>query len=235
MPLEDYIGGLYVQPPLDYRSAFLPGQIYWTPTFYLPPHPEVLFEVNPDPSEAKLRFEIRRATPKSFRGSHRPLASIRLQSVEELVAIKAKKRLVVLLSQENFEAADLVRRVAKGSKVHEKSYVCLPLYGVHREATEKGFPREVVARIRALMYNQFFYFPQYPEESETPLVYEAIGRLDRLQVFHRDSLAADPVRISLHPDLLEVLCEWIRFHLTGKLDENIAELRRELTGELYAS
>jgi hypothetical protein len=84
------------------------------------------------------------------------------------------------------------------------------------------------------MYNQFFYFPQYPDQAESPMVYEAIGRLDRLQVFHRDTLAADPVRVVLHSDLLEVLYEWVRFHLTGKVDENIAELRRELTRELYA-
>lgn len=235
MPLADYLTGFYVQPAPDYRQTFRPGQLYFAPTFYLPAHPDVLYEVAEDPTEERLRFEIRRMGPRSFHDIHRPLATIGLASSEELVAIKAKKRLVVLLSQENFVAEALGGRVARAAKIHERSYVCLPLYGVHRGAGERGFPPEVVVRIQALMYNQFFYFPPYPPGADQPIVYEGIGRLDRLQVFHRDTLAADPVRLALHPDFLEVLHEWVRFHLTGRIDHNIAELRRELTREIYGA
>ena len=37
------------------------------------------------------------------------------------------------------------------------------------------------------MYSQFFYFPPSSIE-ENPTVYEGIGRLDRIQAFHRDAL-----------------------------------------------
>lgn len=235
MPLADYLAGFYVQPGLDYRQTFLPGQLYRAPTFYLPPHPDVLYEVGEDPTEERLRFEIRRAGARSFQDGHRPLASIGLASAEELVAVKAKKRLVVLLSQENFVAEAMGERVARDVKLHERSYVCLPLYGVHRGAGDRGFPPEVVARIQALMYNQFFYFPPYPPGIDVPLVYEAIGRLDRLQVFHRDTLAADPLRLSLHQDFLLVLHEWVRFYQTGRIDDAIAQLRRLLIGEGYGA
>jgi hypothetical protein len=57
--------------------------------------------VVPDPAEARLKFEIRRVGDRSFRGSHRPLESVNLQATEERVAIKAKRRLVVLLSRPN--------------------------------------------------------------------------------------------------------------------------------------
>lgn len=235
MPLADYIGGFYIEPPLDYRTSFRPGQLYWAPAFFLPPHPDVLYEVSCDPSEAKLVFRIQPMTAKSFRGAHRPLATIQLPSTEELIAIRAKKRIVVLLSQENFVAEPTTSQAARSTKLHEQSYACLPLYGVHRAATEPGFPLEVVARIQALMYNQFFYLPQYPSTAEEPMVYEAIGRLDRIQVFHRDTLAFDPLRLALHPDLLFVLQEWMRNYLTGQIDGAISEMRRELIGELYGA
>jgi hypothetical protein len=150
------------------------------------------------------------------------------------VAIKAKKRLVILLSQKNYVAEEIAPQVAKDRKVHVESYVCLPLYGIHRGQGEQGFPSAVVSRVQALMYNQFFHFPGYPVEAERPIIYEAIGRLDRLQVFHRDTFAADPERYSLTPNCLSVLSEWVRAYLTGEVDQNILDLRSELIHELFA-
>jgi hypothetical protein len=207
--------------------------LYWVPTFYLPPHPEVLFEVNPQPTEKPLTFEIRRATGDSFKGSHRPIKSIGLEASEELVAVKAKTRIVVLLSQPNTVLDDLKQRVAKDRKIHEESYLCLPLYGVHSGQAYRGFPTEVVERIQALMYTQFFYFPASSSESN-PTIYEAIGRLDRIQAFHRDTLRAGAIRYALSDDCLWILREWVRAHMTGETSKVLLDLRQELTKELYA-
>jgi len=234
VPILDLIGQYYVAADGDFRNTFVPGQLYWAPTFYLPPHPEVLFEVNPDPREQNLVFEIRRATGESFRGSHRPLKAIGLEAEEELVAVKAKRRLVVLLSQPNTILEDLRGLVAKDRKIHEQSFVCLPLYGVHRGQGGRGFPEIVVERIQALMYTQFFYFPASSQEPQ-PMVYEAIGRLDRLQVFHQDTLRPNAIPLRLEPDnCLWMLQEWVRTYLTGNMSRDMAELRQELTKELYA-
>jgi hypothetical protein len=234
VPIQDLIGQYYVDAGADYRSTFLPGQLYWAPTFYLPPHPDVLFEVRPDPAEQNLTFEVRRATGENFRGSHRPLKSIGLEAEEELVAVKAKQRLVVLLSQPNTVLEDLRGVVAKGTKIHEQSFFCLPLYGVHRGGGQRGFPEVVVERIQALMYPQFFYFPASSGESR-PIVYEAIGRLDRLQVLHQDTLQANAVPFRLEPNnCLWVLREWVRAYLTGEMSATMLALRTELTRELYA-
>ena len=65
------------------------------------------------------------------------------------------------------------------------------------------------------------------------MVYEAIGRLDRVQVFHRDALAADPIALRLHPDCLFVLREWVRGYITGTYSQDMLDLREELTKELY--
>jgi hypothetical protein len=233
VPIQDLIERYYVNTEGDYHNTFLPGQFYWAPTFYLPPHPEVLFEVNPNPTEQNLTFEIRRATDQNFRGSHRPLASIGLEAEEELIAVKAKQRLVVLLSEPNTIQDDLRGVVARRSKIHEPSFVCLPLYGVHR-GTQRGFPEIIVERIQALMYTQFFYFPPSSQE-DRPIVYEAIGRLDRLQLFHRDSLRPNALPLRVAPnDCLWLLREWVRAYLTGEMSPRMRDLRAYLTAELYS-
>jgi hypothetical protein len=232
VPLSDLIPQYYVGVGGDYRRSFQPGQIYWAPTFYLPAHPEVLFEVDPDPAEARLKFEVRRAGDQSFRGSHRPLKSINLQATEELVAVKAKRRLIVLLSLPNTIYDDIRQHVGKDRKIHELSFLGLPLYGRHRGEAERGFPNIVVDRIQALMYNQFFYFPPSSTEPE-PAVYESIGRLDRIQAFHADTLAAGALPLRLHPDAWEVLREWAAGYLTGEVSPDLVGLREDLIRELY--
>lgn len=213
-------------------GAFIQARSIGPPRSYLPAHPDVLFEVDPDPAEARLKFEVRRASDQSFRGSHRPLKSINLQATEELVAVKAKRRLIVLLSQPNTIYDDIRQHVGKDRKIHELSFLGLPLYGRHRGEAERGFPDIVVDRIQALMYNQFFYFPpSSPEPS--PLVYESIGRLDRVQAFHADTLAAGAIPLRLHDDCWEVLREWVAGYITGELSPHLADLRQELIRELY--
>lgn len=160
------------------------------------------------------------------------MKSINLQATEELVAVKAKRRLVVLLSQPNTIMEELRAHVAKDRKIHELSFLCLPLYGRHASEVDRGFPDVVVDRIQALMYNQFFYFPASSQE-DNPAVYESIGRLDRIQAFHRDTLAAGVTPIRLHPDCWEVLREWVAGYLTGEVSQDLLDLRQELIRELY--
>jgi len=82
------------------------------------------------------------------------------------------------------------------------------------------------------MYNQFFYFPSSSSEPN-PIVYEAIGRLDRIQVFHADTLAVGAVALRLHADGWDVLREWVAGYITGEASSYLVELRQELIRELY--
>lgn len=233
MPLSDLVPRYYALAHGDYAQTITPGQLCWAATFYLAPHPDVLVEVDPDPTETRLAFRLQRATAQSFTAaSHRPLKSMDLQVTEELIAVKAKRRLVVVLSQGNTVLEDLRPQVAKDRKIHEESFLCVPLYGVHRKEGDRGFPPIVVERIQALMYTQFFYFPASSAE-DNPVVYEAIGRLDRLQPFHRDTLRAGAIPLRMDGDALMVLREWARGYLTGEISTYLAELRTELVRELY--
>jgi len=82
------------------------------------------------------------------------------------------------------------------------------------------------------MYNQFFYFPPSSTE-ENRTVYEGIGRLDRIQAFHRDALQQGAVRFRVNDDCLLILREWVRAYITGEISAYVAELRQELIKELY--
>jgi hypothetical protein len=230
VPLSDLVGEYYERAE---GIAITPGQLAWAPTFYLPAHPDVLVEVDPDPTEQRLAFRLQRATAQSFTStSHRPLKSIELQVTEELVAVRAKRRLVVVLSQGNTIMEDLRAFVAKDRKIHEESFLCAPLYGVHREAAERGFPAVVLSRIQALMYVQFFYLPASSTEPD-PAVYEAVARLDRLQPFHGDTLRNGRIGLRLRRDALMVLREWARGCLTGEVSRDVREIQAELVKELY--
>lgn len=137
---------------------------------------------------------------------------------------------MALLSENNTAPPDV--SVARRRRIHETSFLCLPLYGVHVEDPQRGFPRTIVERIQALMDNQFFYLLASSREPDA-VVYEAIGRLDRLQVFHRGTLAAGAVPLRLHDDCVFVLREWVRGYLTGSYSKDMHDLRVELTKELY--
>ena len=82
------------------------------------------------------------------------------------------------------------------------------------------------------MYAQFFHFPPSSDE-ENAVVYEAIGRLDRLQPFHRDTIRAGVIALRLEDETLALLREWARGYITGELSRDIVELRQELIKELY--
>jgi hypothetical protein len=82
------------------------------------------------------------------------------------------------------------------------------------------------------MYNQFFYFPVSSTEPN-PAVYEAIGRLDRVQAFHADTLAVRAVPLRLHQDCWDVLREWVAGYITGEVSPDLLDIRSELIRELY--
>jgi len=50
------------------------------------------------------------------------------------------------------------------------------MYSVQKDDKDAGFPPIMAARIKALLYNQFFYCPK----KGSGLTYDSIARLDRL-------------------------------------------------------
>src|SRR5262245_28160615 len=71
-----------------------------------------------------------------------------------------------------------------------------------------------------------------PSTEPNPAVYE-FGRLDRIQAFHADTLAAGAVPLRLHQDCWDVLREWVAGYITGEVSPDLRDIRSELIRELY--
>ena len=91
-----------------------------------------------------------------------------------------------------------------------------------------GFPSEMVSRIKALMYNQFFYCPKIPIGSHR---IEGIARLDRIQVIIKSSFPGnkcvfEPIDIAFTDEVTVIFINMVREWLCipGK-PEDIENLR----------
>ena len=91
-----------------------------------------------------------------------------------------------------------------------------------------GFPPEMVARIRCLLYRQFFYYP-----TKAPSMTEGIARFDRIQVIiGRDPAAIKPIDLALSKDLFDIFLAMFLYCISGEESEDLAALRA-ITKEAY--
>jgi hypothetical protein len=153
------------------------GQFCWIAAPHIDKIPRIMEVERDSPIEHyATKFKIRNMTGQDFRRKQKlPIWSLTLRETEELFVQKAKKRLAITVAAENTIFDDVKEVVAGREHLQEKNILVLPLYGIESAGHEGGFPDVIVARIKALMYRQFFYCPY-----KSP-VYEAVVRLDRIQ------------------------------------------------------
>jgi hypothetical protein len=112
----------------------------------------------------------------------------------------------------------------------QDSILVVPIFGIEKPDRPLGFPPIMTARIKALMYNQFFYCPKTPP-GMTPI--EGVARLDRIQVIfpvQRASYNPLPIRLSddALPILMNLLREWLRVKGTSEDETYLRELKELL-------
>jgi hypothetical protein len=150
------------------------------------------------------------------RKSELPLYRLRLRLNEELIVQIAKKRPTIVLPSSStiFKKIEEILKSKGKRHLQQDCVVVIPIFDIERPHDPKGFPPEMVVRIKALLYNQFFYCPRTPS-GVTPV--EGVARLDRIQVVfpgHRASF--DPLPIKLSEDALAVLMHLLRSWLCIK-------------------
>jgi hypothetical protein len=165
--------------------------------------------------ERHNRYAVLPDPPANLVFNHTPVHELNLEHDEELLVIKAKRRLLMVASQTPTPWAPSRYRL------QERGYVCLPLYSFHRE----DLP-EFRARVRALEYPWWIYLP----EDSSLRMREGFIRLDRLQVVEERLL--QPMRVALTEDALFLVSEWLRYYLTEEIDPLFLEDRRQLLEEL---
>jgi hypothetical protein len=110
--------------------------------------------------------------------------------------------------------------------LQEYCLAIVPIYNVEAIDHPGGFPPIMVSRIKALMYNQFFYCPPMKDFGLTG----GIARLDRIQIIlPTDRAVYDPLPIALSEDALAVLLSMFRSWFGSEEEELVAyrELLRE--------
>ena len=231
MGIVQLIDPFYVKLPDDtFRRASIVGQFCWVPVTHLDPIPRLLDVERFDPQEHyATKFSIRNMTDGDFKKKTRlPIKALSLRETEDLVIHRAKRRPVVIVSGENTIFDDVNTLLLQIGRKHlqEESLIVAPLYSVESGDHEGGFPPVMVARIRALMYKQFFFCPK----GNSPLTSDSIMRLDRLQTIIPNYPAYIPEPYSLSTEVLGVLMAMLR-SLFGAKEEPEFEALKALVFE----
>ena len=217
--IDSWIGDYYQSIPSEERHSFCLGQMCWAPIPYIPPCDPLsildIQEYNPL-DESRISFRIVPATKNIFRDRHVPIKALEWQTDEEIIPLKAKRRPVIVVSQEQHtvEAARTPDRLV--------TYLVTPIYSA--ASHDPAF----VTRIKHLEYSQFFHLAEDSRFNRR----EAFARLDRIQPAHRTLM--EPMAVRLSDSAWMLLKAWISYYLTGDLDEYIAGIRNELLKEFYS-
>jgi hypothetical protein len=120
-----------------------------------------------------------------------------------------------------FSDLESVLRQRAQRHLQEQSALVAPLYGVESQGHLGGPPPAMMARVKALMYRQFFYCPPHA----SPQVYEALVRLDRIQPLMPQFPAYEPLPLALSKEALGVLMGLIRGLFGAADDEDLIALK----------
>ena len=201
-----------------FRDQVRPGQLCWVPSPQPDKIPQILEAQRSDPAEHYLsKFKIRNVSETDFhRKDELPLYRLKLRLNEELIVQIAKRRPGIVLPSNTIIFKEITQLLRSKGKTHlqQDSIIIIPIFDIERPQDPKGFPPEMVVRIKALLYNQLFYCPRTPS-GMAPI--EGVGRLDRVQIVfpgHRASF--DPLPIKLSEDALAVLMHLLRSWLCIK-------------------
>ena len=192
------------------------GQFCWAPGYYLPASITTLELVDYDPKdERRNRYAVLTKPPENLLFNHTPVHELHLEHDEELLVIKAKRRLFLVISQAP------IPWMAAGNRLRESGFICLPLYSF--QPTDSPEFRE---RVKALEYPWWLYMP----EDKTYRMTSGFARLDRLQVIAKELI--QPIQVALTDDALFLVSEWLRYYLTEEIESIFMEDRQRMMQEL---
>ncbi len=191
------------------------GQFVWAPGLYLPTSIKTLELIDYNPKdERQNRYAVLPNPPTNVLFNHTPVQELNLEYNEELLVIKAKRRLFIVLSQMPDSIADMSRQ-------HERGLICAPLYSFQPRNSQ-----EFKDRVRTLEYPWWIYLP----EDKPRKIDEGFIRLDRIQVI-ADCLM-EPIQVCLTDEAMFLASEWLRYYLTGNIETVFLDDRQQLMQEL---
>jgi len=218
--LTDILGSAYASYP---GESVKPGVICVAVIPYVMEKCYTIRPVDPDPSSSEhQRYRLSEKRPAelataSQEGWQLPFKDLNLDTDEDLVVVKVKRRPVVVLSR-----AIVDERKADPTRFQD-SFWCAPSYTLVDDFNHPQFDISFIEDVRALSYKCCFPLPYNSHLHDR----EAILRLDRTQPIPRHLLKPTERRLSKEWTLY--LQEWVRFYITGKIgDQDINSVASEL-------
>ena len=224
MYIDEYFGdGFFKQLPLGYHQHFSFGQIFRTHAYYPHEHLE-LWRPIPDPTEPTKtmasQFQIVAAGQDAFRRNF-PLASPKLETNEEFLVLRAKKRPVVLVMPETPPFG--VDNKGYRGKVQRRICLVAQVYGLADMRTgREEFNPSFVERVRKMEFPQLMFLPVRPGFLEI----DSLLRLDELQSVFTPNL--EPTQLALGDEAANVLRGQLQFLFAGSGPTLYTELRELL-------
>jgi hypothetical protein len=217
--LDDFFDSFFVEVT---KGSFYPGQLFWTHVCYdITEDLQVWRPVLQDDSETiASQFQIKSVSIKEAFNRNIPLYAPKLETDEEFLVVRAKKRPVVLLSEPlPGIKADPVRR---GDKVNRNICFVAPLYSIVDQHEKPKYSQNFVNRVRKLEFPHFLFIPA----NKRFAIRDSILRLDSLRPVFKSHL--DPIDLRLSDDIMKVLRGQIQFVLTGKSETDYHDVRELL-------
>ena len=215
----------------EHASGYDVGHLVWCPVPHLEEVPRILDVDRASSNEHyATKFSIVQITQDHFRRKEKlPIKALSLGDTEELLISKAKKRPCIIVTGNNTTFTDpaVVDEIQGRRHLQDNSVIVAPIYGLATYEDPKGFPPIMAARIKALLYNQFFYLPMTCPKTQISLREEGIVRLDRIFAASPNR-GMNPMDIKLAGEPLSVLTSMLQERFRGTPNDELKMMRELL-------
>lgn len=199
----------------DPQGRPLPGDIYYVPITETPEVNRVLEVGRTSPQDhAQVNFVQRDINLSNhFKGTRNlPIKSFNLGEREELIALKAKLRPVVVIKEAVLNNIDFIPEThrKKSESFTKSAFLVVPAYSVSTVVKATMFHPILVAKIRKMEYPHFYCLP----DENSPLTARSILRLDRTRWVYLGRGCRKHTK-RLNAELTQILIEQLNFVISG--------------------
>jgi hypothetical protein len=205
--LDELITPFIVEGAPTNQKDFAFGQFFWAAMYYPHQRLEIWRPANVHQQyHIATDFNIKTSPPDAFRRAL-PYTSPPLATNEEFLALRAKKRPVVLIQPPD-ESLNEVPKVSMGIKVVRHLSVVAPVFGLTNPEGYSRASEEFLSRVRRLEYPQFCFLA-----AGGPLTEDSLVRLDEVQSVAIQNL--EHTGFSLSPEALAFFRSQVSFFMSG--------------------
>lgn len=222
--LDGVIDPFYEPVGANFRNTYVRGQLFFVPIGYTHEHLEVWRPSAYDASRTSATAFQLVAAPGDAFARAAPLHTPKLETNEEFLGVRAKRRPVILLSPAPPDPQ--VPRVRAGGRVYRRLALVVPAYSLmNRHTGQLKYHPAFIENLRMLAYPEFLYLPTYPGV----LAFESYARVSELQAVYEPHLDARDARLSA--EALRVLQDQVLYLTAGRYEGALADYREQLMNQ----